>query len=114
MLLLMGLILAFQSGMEGMANDWTTRYFIKVLATTDTESLYALTSLVGAMTLTRLLLGGILKRVASNFILFASAGFVAAGALLMMTQASYFTGVAAIVLIGIGLSACFPVVLGYI
>jgi MFS transporter, FHS family, glucose/mannose:H+ symporter len=114
MLFLLGLILAFQSGMEGMANDWTTRYFTKVLEVTDQKSLYALTSLVAAMTITRLLLGGLLKKVASHLILFASTGFVAAGALLMMSHASYPSAVAAVILIGIGLSACFPVVLGYI
>jgi FHS family glucose/mannose:H+ symporter-like MFS transporter len=114
MLLLMGLILAFQSGMEGMANDWTTRYFTKVLMATDQESLYALTSLVAAMTVTRLLLGGLLKKVPAHFVLFASAGFVAAGALLMMLRVDYPSAVVAVILIGIGLSACFPVLLGYI
>src|SRR5690348_5318413 len=34
-LLSIGLVLAFQSGMEGMSNDWMTRYFSKVLRATD-------------------------------------------------------------------------------
>lgn len=97
-----------------MANDWTTRYFTKVLQTTDQVSLYALTSLVAAMTVTRLLLGGLLKKIPSQLVLFASAGFVAVGVLLMMTVRSYAPAIGAVILIGIGLSACFPVVLGYI
>jgi fucose permease len=114
MLWLMGLILAFQSGMEGMTNDWTTRYFTKVLQASDQASLYALTGLVAAMTVTRLLLGTVFKRVSSHLILFASAGFVAIGALIMMSTIHHPTAMAAVVLIGIGLSACFPIVLGYI
>lgn len=114
LLLSMGLILAIQSGMEGMSNDWMTRYFSKVLQATDQHSLYALTALVAAMTVTRLLLGGLLKKISAQFVLFASIAFSTGGALALMFGTSYSVGVVGVVLIGIGLSAGFPVMLGYI
>ncbi|MEO5804640.1 MAG: MFS transporter [Verrucomicrobiota bacterium] len=114
MLLSMGLILAIQSGMEGMSNDWMTRYFSKVLQATDQHSLYALTALVAAMTATRLLLGGLLKKISAQFILFSSIIFSASGALVLMSGTNYWVAVLGVILIGIGLSAGFPVMLGYI
>jgi MFS transporter, FHS family, glucose/mannose:H+ symporter len=114
MLFSMGLILALQSGMEGMSNDWITRYFSKVLQATDQHALYALTALVAAMTFTRLLLGGLLKKISSQFVLFASIASNAGGALILMSGTNYSAALAGVILIGIGLSAGFPLVLGYI
>ena len=114
MLLSMGLILAFQSGMEGMSNDWMTRYFSKVTQASDQHALYALTALVAAMTVTRLLLGGLLKKVCAHRVLFSSIAFAASGSLVLMAEPAYPMAVVGVILIGIGLSAGFPVMLGYI
>jgi MFS family permease len=117
LLLLAGLALAVQSGMEGMSNDWTTRYFKKVTLAgahgveVEQKCLYALSGLVGAMVVTRICLGFLLKRIPSAPVLFASIVFTLAGALVVMSQGSYAIAVFGMVLIGIGLSACFPVVL---
>jgi MFS family permease len=119
-LLLAGLVLAVQSGMEGMSNDWTTRYFRKVTlaafegAQVEQKCLYALSALVGAMIVTRLILGVLLKTASGQRVLFASLGFTAIGALVVMSGHGYGLAVAGMVLIGIGLSACFPVVLGLV
>jgi len=132
LLLSMGLILAFQSGMEVMSNDWITRYFVKVIETNEQIALYALTGLVGAMTVTRLALGGLLKRIPSHIVLFASLFITAAGAIILSLVGNFqntenlqtdgivnnsfpcSVAILAVVMIGIGLSACFPLVLGYI
>jgi MFS family permease len=117
-LLLPGLLLAVQSGMEGMSNDWTTRYFKSVTLAgfqgieVEQKSLYALSALVGAMIMTRLCLGFLLKRISVPAVLFGSLGFSAAGALVVMSRGSYALAVFGMVLIGIGLSACFPLMLG--
>jgi MFS family permease len=119
-LLLTGLVLAVQSGMEGMSNDWTTRYFKSVTlggakgVDVEQKSLYALSALVGAMILTRLCLGSLLKRIPVAAVLFGSLAFSATGALVVMSRGSYAIAVCGMVLIGIGLSACFPLVLGCI
>jgi MFS family permease len=66
------------------------------------------------MVLTRLALSGLLKRINSRRVLFASIGVTAAGALLLMFANTYGVSLAAAFLIGAGLAAAFPVVLSYI
>ena len=113
-----GLALAIQSGMEGMSNDWITRYFKTVTLegeqAAEWKTLLGLMAVTGAMMVARIVLSGLLKRVKSQAVLFASIGVTAAGALLLMFAASYPAALAAALLIGGGLAAAFPVVLGYI
>ncbi len=116
--LLAGLALAFQSGMEGMSNDWMTRYFKKVTLVgqqaAEWKTLLGLMAVTGAMVVARLVLSGLLKRVKSQLVLFASIGLTTSGALLLMFAGSYAASLAAALLIGAGLAAAFPVVLSYI
>ena len=116
--LLAGLALAIQSGMEGMSNDWITRYFKKVTLSgehaEEWKTLLGLMAVTGAMVLARIVLSGLLKHVKSQIVLFASIGITTAGALLLMYATSYGVSLAAALLIGAGLAAAFPVVLSYI
>ncbi len=116
--LLAGLALAIQSGMEGMSNDWMTRYFKNVTLSgehaAEWKTLLGLMAVTGAMVLARIVLSRLLKHIQSQAVLFASIGLTAAGALLLMHAASYGVSLAAALLIGAGLAAAFPVVLSYI
>jgi MFS family permease len=116
--LLAGLALAIQSGMEGMSNDWMTRYFKKVTLSgqqaDEWKTLLGLMAVTGAMVLARIVLSGLLKHIKSQIVLFASIVITAAGALLLMYATSYGMSLAAALLIGAGLAAAFPVVLSYI
>jgi MFS family permease len=116
--LLAGLALAIQSGMEGMSNDWITRYFKKVTLSgqhaAEWQTLLGLMAVTGAMVLARIVLSGLLKHIKSQVVLFASIVVTAAGALLLMYATSYGVSLAAALLIGAGLAAAFPVVLSYI
>jgi len=116
--LLAGLALAVQSGMEGMSNDWITRYFKKVTLSgqhaAEWQTLLGLMAVTGAMVLARLVLSGLLKHIKSQLVLFASVGITATGALLLMHATSYGVSLAAALLVGAGLAAAFPVVLSYI
>ena len=116
--LLAGLALAVQSGMEGMSNDWITRYFKKVTLAgeqaAEWKTLLGLMAVTSAMVVARVVLSGLLKRADSKFILFGSLGLTAAGALLLMATESYYAALVAALLIGAGLAACFPIVLSYI
>lgn len=113
-----GLALAIQSGMEGMSNDWMTRYFKKVTLVNEQAAEWkiqlGLVAVTGAMVVARLILSGLLKRVRSQIVLFASIGVTAAGAILLMTSGSYVISLTAALLLGAGLAAAFPVVLSYI
>ncbi len=116
--LIAGLALAIQSGMEGMSNDWMTRYFKKVTLAgsraADWETLLGLMAVTGAMVVARLFLSWVLKRAASQWVLFISVGVTASGAALLMVAGSYGVALTSALLIGAGLAACFPIVLGYI
>jgi MFS transporter, FHS family, glucose/mannose:H+ symporter len=113
-----GLALAIQSGMEGMSNDWITRYFKKVTLSgqhaPEWQTLLGLMAVTGAMVLARIVLSSLLKHIKSQIVLFASVGITVAGALLLMYATSYGMSLAAALLIGAGLAAAFPVVLSYI
>jgi MFS family permease len=113
-----GLALAVQSGMEGMSNDWMTRYFKNVTLSGDSSQEWktqlGLVAVTGAMVLTRLALSALLKQVSSRLVLFASITVAAFGAILLMNATSYAISLVAALLIGAGLAAAFPVVLGYI
>lgn len=116
--LLAGLALAVQSGMEGMSNDWMTRYFKTVTlagqSAEEWKTQLGLVAVTGAMVLARIVLSRLLKRVKSQIILFASIAITATGAILLMASGSYFVSLTAAVCLGAGLAAAFPVVLGYI
>jgi fucose permease len=115
-LLLAGLALAIQSGMEGMSNDWMTRYFKNVrLAGSSVEwkTQLSLVALTGAMAATRLALAGPLKRCSSRQLLLASLPVSALGATLFLVAEGFPLSLAAAALIGTGLAAGFPLVLGY-
>jgi fucose permease len=111
---LMGLVLFFQSGLEGTTNDWSPRYLKQAPNASNQSALYALTVYVGALTATRLALGGMLKRVSSQAVLFASFGGAILGTFVLLFASSYRPAVGGMILLGIGYAACFPVMLGYI
>jgi fucose permease len=66
------------------------------------------------MVLSRLALSYLLKRANSRLVLFASVAVAACGAFLLRQTEAYEISLLAVVLIGAGLAAAFPVVLGYI
>lgn len=113
-LLLTGFFLFFQSGVESLVNNWTTSYLRDKLHTPAEDNLYALSfSLVG-LTVGRLLLGSLLRKISSGKALLGSLLLVAGGSLLMMATWSYPQAFAGLMLCGLGLAAGFPVILGYI
>lgn len=112
------LALAIQSGMEGMSNDWMTRYFrhTKLAEYVDAErqSQLALVALTGAMVFARLGLSALLKRADSRAVLFASIAISACGAMVLWWAGNYRVSLLGPIMIGAGLAAAFPVVLGFI
>lgn len=113
-----GLALAIQSGMEGMSNDWMTRYFKHVTLADERgvewKTQLGLVAVAGAMMFARLLLSVLLKHVSARVVLFASIVVTALGAALLIRFESYGAALLAALLIGAGLAAAFPIVLGAI
>lgn len=111
-LLLFSLVLFFQSGIEGITNNWTTTYFGKNFMTSDNEALTALTIMMAGMTLGRFISGLIVSHVKSFAIIVASSLIVLSGILILI----FFPSIrlAGMALLGLGFAPVFPVVLSYI
>src|SRR5688572_433974 len=113
-LLLSGLFLFFQSGVESLSNNWTTTYLQDKLKVTNEAALYALSFSVLGLTVARLLLGSLLKKLSSLAVMFVSLLLILSGNLLLMNSQSYNLAFVAVIITGLGLAAGFPVILGYV
>jgi MFS transporter, FHS family, glucose/mannose:H+ symporter len=113
-LLLTAFFLFFQSGAESLINNWTTTFFQNDLKISKEGSLYALSFYLGALTITRILLGLLLKNVSSFIVMICSLLLAVAGGLLLLFSASYLQSIIALVTLGIAFAASFPVILSYI
>ncbi len=114
LLLLFGGILFFQSGIEGLTNNWTTTYLETLKEISAANSLFILSSFVAALTLTRIVLGKILRIYSPLKILVFGFVLCLVGSFFMMLGHSFYTSISGMIIIGAGLAAGFPVILGYI
>ena len=113
-LLLTGFFLFFQSGVESLVNNWTTSFLQDKVRTTHEDALYALSFYLVGLTIVRLLLGTLLKKVSSFIVLMTSLLLIASGSFILMYTSTYSISFAALIITGIGLAAGFPVMLGYV
>jgi len=113
-LLILGMILFFESALEGIVNNWTTSFLQTGNNFSEARSLMGLSVFILCLTLTRLLLAGLLRKIKSYIILVVSLCIILSGLLIIIvfpTPAFFFI---ALGLLGFGTSAVFPVVLGYV
>ncbi len=113
-LILLGFVLFFESGLEGSVNNWTTTFLNKANGISAGSALFTLTVLAVSLTVSRLILGGLLKKVPSYIVLYACIVLAFAGAIILAAGNSITTSVIAMIFLGAGFSAAFPVILGYI
>lgn len=112
--ILLCLILFFQSGIEGVCNNWTTSYFSKVTDISLEHSLFALTCLVASMSVARLFQVVLFKKVNPQQVLPYTLLIAGVGFSLLTFSPGFFRAALGMVLIGAGLSATFPVILSII
>lgn len=110
-LLLLSLILFFQSGLEGVTNNWTTSYLGRTTDIPADKILLILTCMVAGLTAARLLLVVIFKAVKENVVLVCSLIVAGIGFLLLMSAPEFWRAALGMVLIGAGLASTFPVIL---
>jgi FHS family glucose/mannose:H+ symporter-like MFS transporter len=113
-LLTIAVFLAFQSGFEGIINNWTTTYLVNRLEVTQNNALFALSSFVGGMVIMRLLIGSIFRSFSSKRLLIISFILILPGLILLNAALSFNISVAGLVFLGAGLSGGFPIMLGFV
>ena len=113
-LLFIGFFLFCQSSFEGIINNWTTTYLAEKLAITGSKALYALSLYVVGMAATRLLLGSVFRNASSQKVLAVSFISLLVGCTLLQVSGSYAVAVTGLIMIGAGLAAGYPVMLGSI
>lgn len=113
-LLLTSFFLFFQSGVEALANNWTTLFLEQKLEVSHRSALIALSFSVLGLTVARLLLGSLLKKISSFIILRVSLLLILTGCAVLALTDSYNLAFAGLIITGMGMGTGFPVLLGYI
>ncbi len=111
-LLLLSFILFFQSGIE--CNNWTTLYLGQTTNIPENRALMALTCMVAGLTVARLLLVVLFKKIRQETVLRISLITAAVGFALLTFSPNFARAAAGMVLIGAGLASTFPVILSII
>ncbi len=111
-LIFIALFLFMQSSFEGIMNNWTTTYLIEDMMLPQSKALYALSSFVAGMAVMRLLIGTVLRNISEKRLLLISFVIILTGLLFMNFGNSVITAFAGLILLGAGLAAGFPAMLG--
>lgn len=113
-LITIGFFLFCLSSFEAIINNWTTTYLSQKLSIISSQALYALSLYVVGMAAMRLLLGSVFRNVSARTILAYSFLVLLTGCILLHMPGNYAIAVTGLVLIGIGLAAGFPLMLGFV
>lgn len=112
-LILISFILFFQSGLEGLINNWSTTYLIDANIQSE-KALLALTSLVAGMTFARFVLSYLLLKAKTMHILIIGLLLLASAIGILQYTASFGVAVVSLFLAGAGLAGVFPIMIGRI
>ena len=110
-LLLLSFILFFQSGIEGVCNNWSTSYFGQMTDIPANQALIALTCMVAGLTVARMMQVAIFKKIKPETVLPYSLTLTAIGFCFLMFSPGFARAAVGMVLVGMGLSATYPVIL---
>lgn len=113
-LLLFGAILFMQSGLEMTMGGWTSTYLDQEIGMKGSRAVLYLSFYWAGMMVARTGLGKLLGSIGSYKILYGSLSISLVGAILMITALSQNLAITGITLLGMGLAAGFPVILGLV
>jgi fucose permease len=114
LMLLMGVMLFLESGIEITVGGWTSTFVTEELAVPERTALVLLSLYWAGMMLARLAIGTVLSRVAPFRILYSCLTIALAGAATLLATHNVRTAAAGVFLLGVGFAAMFPTVLGFI
>ena len=109
---LIAFFLFFESSIEAIFNNWTTTYLTRHLSIAQSNALYALSLYVVGLTVMRLMIGSVLRSIKFQLLMFSSLGIMLVGIALLSLGRSYELSIVALILIGVGFAAGFPIMLG--
>lgn len=113
-LLLIAFFLFFQSAFEGLINNWTATYLIDRLSVPQGSALLGLSSYVAGMTIMRLLIGSLFRKVSERNLLFSSFAVILVALVILRLSGTLAPAAAGLALLGSGLAAGFPTMLGLV
>ena len=99
------------SGIEGVCNNWSTSYFGQVTDIPANQALIALTCMVVGLTAARMLQIVIFKKIKPATVLPYSLILTAIGFGLLTASPGFIRAATGMVLVGMGLSSTYPVIL---
>lgn len=133
-LLLVGMVMFFQSGLEGLVSNWTNGfvqdtmqsygelliewtinlgfYTKDITLTPKNAGLFGLTIHMAALTLMRVALGYLLKKYQNNTILNLCYGMMLLGCIILYFANSFALQLLALTFLGMGFAGIFPIFLG--
>lgn len=113
-LLLLGLVLFLESGMEITMGGWTNTFFHEEMGVPADQSAYFLALFWFGLMISRLILGSVLKRVDSSVVLQACMGLAFVASVLLLVAPTLYLAAGGIVLLGAGFAGVYPIILGYV
>jgi len=113
-LILFGVILFLESGMETTAGGWTTTFFNEELSMSANTAVYFQSLFWIGMMSARILLGTILKNNRPYRILYTFISLAFAGSILLLFSRSVVPAAIGIFIIGAGFAAVYPMILGFV
>jgi FHS family glucose/mannose:H+ symporter-like MFS transporter len=114
LMLLMGVMLFLQSGMEITVGGWTSTFVTEELAVPERTALILLSLYWAGMTLARLVIGTVLGGVSPFRVLYFCLTIALAGAAMLLSTHRVAIAALGIFFLGVGFAAMFPTVLGFI
>ena len=113
-LLMIAFFLFFQSAFEGLINNWTTTYLMERVAAPQSAALMGLSAYIAGMTVMRLLIGSIFRKMPARTLLYTSFAITFVALMLFRLSGSMIPAAAGLFLIGAGVAAGFPTMLGFV
>jgi fucose permease len=114
LLLLMGIMLFLESGMEITVGGWTSTFVNEELAVSERRALAILSLYWLGMMLARFALGTVLRRAPPARAMVACITVGLAGALLLLNTREQHIAAVSVFMLGVGFAATFPTVLGFV
>ncbi len=113
-LLLLGMVMFFQSGLEGLVSNWTNGFLQDGLQIDGKQALMGLTVHMAALTLMRVALGYLLKKYKDATVMNWCYGFMLSGVFIFWLGDSFGLKLVALALLGAGFAGIFPIFLGMV